>query len=231
LTVNSRRLKVLEPKGTDSPLIILVRHGEAEHMVSDLTEGWTNSDLTEEGRAQADAVAQWRSEELSGESVRILCSDLNRAVQTTESIAEALGVDFTRHMAIRELNNGVAAGKTKQEAKPFLDGSTTISIDWHPYPKSESWREFYSRVSAFMFDLSLDETVIVVCHGGTINMIVAWWLGLEPEHMNRVFFECAPTGVTILHSDRLENHAVERLNDTYHLTRNGARNPFPRKQE
>ncbi len=59
-------------------------------------------------------------------------------------------------------------------------------------------------------------------------MIVSWWLGLEPEHMNKVFFESAPTGVTILHVTFWENHAIERLNDTYHLTRNGACNPFPK---
>jgi probable phosphoglycerate mutase len=232
LTLNVEKIKILAPRMTDSPLIVLVRHGEAGHMVSDLTGGWTNSNLTETGRVQADAVAQWLSEELPSGHIRILSSDLNRAVQTTEPIAEALGVDFTRHQGIRELNNGIAAGKTKQEAKPFLDESSKISIDWHPYPKSESWREFYARVTDFMNGVNppLDETVVIVCHGGTINMITSWWLGLEPEHMNRVFFQCAPTGVTILHQDRYDNHVIERLNDTYHLTRNGSRNPFPRKQ-
>ena len=57
MTVNVEKFKVLEPRGTDSPLIILVRHGEAEHMISDLTGGWTDSHLTEAGRAQAEAVA------------------------------------------------------------------------------------------------------------------------------------------------------------------------------
>ena len=199
-------------------------------MVSDLTGGWTNSHLTEAGKAQANAVAHWLSEELPNGQIRVLCSDLNRAVQTAKPIAEALAVDFTRHRGIRELNNGIAAGKTKQEAKTLLDGSSMISIDWHPYPMSESWREFYVRVNTFMDELypTLDETVIVVCHGGTINMIISWWLGLEPEHMNRIFFESAPTGVTLLHVAFRENHAIERLNDTYHLTRNGSRNPFPK---
>lgn len=129
MTVNFERPKVLEPRGTDSPLIILVRHGEAEHMVSDLTGGWTNSHLTEAGRAQAYAAAKWLSDELPSGRVRVICSDLSRAVQTTEPIAEAIGVDFTRHREIRELNNGITAGKTKQEAKPFLDKSSKISID------------------------------------------------------------------------------------------------------
>ena len=232
MTVNGESLNALEPRDTNSPLIILVRHGEAEHMVSDLTGGWTNSDLTEAGRKQAGAVAQWLTEELPFGRVRILSSDLNRAVQTSEPIAEALEVDFTCHRGIRELNNGIAAGKTKQEVKQFLDNAPKISIDWHPYPKSESWGEFYARVSDFMNEVNppLNETVVIVCHGGTINMITSWWLGLEPEHMNRVFFQCAPTGVTVLHKDRHGNHAVERLNDTFHLTRNGSRNPLPRKQ-
>ena len=136
MTVNGESLNALEPRDTNSPLIILVRHGEAEHMVSDLTGGWTNSDLTEAGRKQAGAVAQWLTEELPFGRVRILSSDLNRAVQTSEPIAEALEVDFTCHRGIRELNNGIAAGKTKQEVKQFLDNAPKISIDWHPYPFS-----------------------------------------------------------------------------------------------
>ena len=201
-------------------------------MVSDLTGGWTNSHLTETGKAQAEAVALWLSEELPSRRGRILCSDLSRAVQTAKPIAEALGVDFTRHKEMRELNNGIAAGKTKQEVKPFLNVSPVISVDWHPYPGSESWREFYARVSKFMDEMypTFDETTVIVCYGGTIQMITSWWLGLEPEHMNRVFFESAPTGVTILHIAFWENRTIERLNDTYHLTRNGSRNPFPKKE-
>jgi len=36
--------------------LILVRHGEAGHLVSDLTGGWTDSSLTERGKRQAERL-------------------------------------------------------------------------------------------------------------------------------------------------------------------------------
>ena len=38
-------------------MIILVRHGEATHHTEHLTGGWTDSDLTEAGRRQLEALA------------------------------------------------------------------------------------------------------------------------------------------------------------------------------
>ena len=39
-------------------MIILVRHGEATHHTQHLTGGWTDSDLTEAGRRQLEALAE-----------------------------------------------------------------------------------------------------------------------------------------------------------------------------
>lgn len=39
-------------------MIILVRHGEATHHTQHLTGGWTDSDLTEAGRSQLEALAE-----------------------------------------------------------------------------------------------------------------------------------------------------------------------------
>lgn len=58
-------------------------------------------------------------------------------------------------------------------------------------------------------------------------MIVSWWLRLDPDTMNKVFFDVDPTGVTILHEAYVRNHLIERLNDTSHLVENGVKNPFP----
>lgn len=229
LNPNNTDLPDIDPRASFSPLLILVRHGEAQHMVTDLTGGWTDTDLTENGRRQAEAVAERLSIELDGQKSILYSSSLKRAVQTAEPISRKLGLSFTRHDRLRELNNGIAAGLTQEEAKKHYNDTPKISLDWHPYPESESWREFYQRVSSFMESTlrSFNETPVFVSHGGTIHMITSWWLGLKPEHMNDVFFSSAPTGVTILHIDRLGNKVLERLNDTSHLTIKGARNPFP----
>ena len=69
--------------------IILIRHGEGEHMVSDLTGGWSQVPLTENGRAQARAVASRLKRDLEGVDFAFYSSDLKRAYQTAEIIGPA----------------------------------------------------------------------------------------------------------------------------------------------
>ena len=59
-------------------MIILVRHGEATHHTQHLTGGWTDSDLTEAGRRQLEALADKLALDFKGrsEKFRILASDL-----------------------------------------------------------------------------------------------------------------------------------------------------------
>ncbi len=49
-------------------MIILVRHGEATHHTQHLTGGWTDSDLTEAGRSQLEALAEKLALDFKGRS-------------------------------------------------------------------------------------------------------------------------------------------------------------------
>ena len=91
--------------------IYLVAHGEARHHVEGLVGGWYDSDLTELGQRQAQAVAS-RIAELVGEApVEIYSSDLRRAAQTAAPIAEALQAKVTHWSDLRERSYGVAGGR------------------------------------------------------------------------------------------------------------------------
>jgi broad specificity phosphatase PhoE len=208
--------------------VILVRHGQAEHNVSDLMGGWSQTSLTEPGLVQAHAAARRLSEELDGSSVRLISSDLRRARQTAEIIGEALGVEPEYVAGVRELNNGVAAGKTKQESREFFVEPHEPLLDWQPYPGAETWRRMYARVSEAMDDLmeAHDAPLVIVTHGGTIVGIVSWWLQLSPEQMRWVSFHCEPASITVLDLTELGEHRLERLNDTQHLIAVGCYNPL-----
>ena len=73
-------------------MIILVRHGEATHHTQHLTGGWTNSVLTEKGRAQLEAAAAMLARDFAGrkDKLRILASDLERAAESARILAKAL---------------------------------------------------------------------------------------------------------------------------------------------
>ena len=76
-------------------MIILVRHGEATHHTQHLTGGWTDSDLTEAGRRQLEALAEKLALDFKGrsEKFRILASDLKRAAESAAIIAARLHMD------------------------------------------------------------------------------------------------------------------------------------------
>ncbi|WP_057462161.1 phosphoglycerate mutase family protein [Pseudovibrio sp. POLY-S9] len=67
--------------------LILLRHGESEHMLKGVVGGWTNSTLTPRG--------------------------ITQAKQTTKWITEKTGNEFTKVRQLRELNNGVAKDLSK----------------------------------------------------------------------------------------------------------------------
>ena len=76
-------------------MIILVRHGEATHHTQHLTGGWTDSELTDKGRAQLQAAAAMLAKDFAGrkEKLRILASDLKRAAESARILAGALKME------------------------------------------------------------------------------------------------------------------------------------------
>jgi broad specificity phosphatase PhoE len=201
--------------------LLLVRHAEAGHHVQDLTGGWTDSDLTRRGQRQAELLALRLQRELSGRTVDLLSSDLRRALQTASILSQALGISIRSEPALRDLNNGQAAGLSHAAAETLRRPHSEPFLDWIPYPGAESWRQFSERVNAFLesFIPEQDRPAVLVTHGLTIHAIVQWWLGLGTER--RVHFSAEPGSLTVLRTTRWQERSIERLNDTAHLQADG----------
>ena len=199
---------------------ILVRHGQPEHHVTDLTGGWTDDCLTKLGRLQASRVACRLKREIENIPYQVYCSDLCRALQTAGAIGEEIGAKPRPLAELREFNNGLAAGKSKQEARRYEAELTSPALDWRPYPQGETWREFYSRVSRCMDRLTeTGEALILVTHWGTINNIIAWWLRLDLG--SSFSFDASPGSLSVLRVNEWNERTLERLNDTSHLMADG----------
>jgi probable phosphoglycerate mutase len=206
--------------------IILARHAQSIHHVTDLTGGWTDTGLTERGRRQAACLAERLQHELDGRACRFVCSELARATQTAQAIADATGLAPTFDAGLKEYNNGLAAGKTWQEASQMMAAQTEPILDWRPYPQAETRREFHQRVVACLERMTADSTLLLlVTHGGTIIHIVSWWLGLEVDQTSQVSFAVAPASLSVLTINGWRNHTLERLNDTAHLQAMGLTYP------
>lgn len=203
--------------------VILIRHGEAEHMVSDLTGGWSQTPLTEIGRSQVRALATRLERDLEGFDYAFYCSDLKRARQTADIIAEAVGREPIPSRELREFNNGVAAGRAKEEVAHLYRPPSDPIMDWQPYPEAETWRRFYRRIASFMDGLhaSEDRPALIVSHGGTIVNQVAWWLRLDEASLSYTTFHTSPASLSVLNVTPLNERALERLNDAAHLHKLG----------
>ena len=199
--------------------LILIRHGQAEHLVGPLVGGWTDTDLTEVGRKQVEMLAARLKKEMCGSQVTILCSDLKRAIHTAEIIGREFNLTPQLAPELRELNNGIAAGMTKDEARRYFREPTHPLVDWEPYLGAETWRQFYHKVAVFMEESldRFDDSILVVTHGGTIMQIISWWLRLDKVTISNVSFKTDPTSITVLSKSTLDERTIERLNDTAHL--------------
>ena len=153
----------------------LVRHGKDDGTVRG---GWSGQPLTEEGKAQADELASF----VQGSDLaikHIYSSDLLRAMQTAQSVADKLHLPIVPMPEFREVNNGDLAGIKNELANKMYPGLYWNTLDWEQrYPGGESPREFYERIStawdAFQkMALNRNENVLLVTHGGVINVILS----------------------------------------------------------
>ena len=95
-------------------VLFLVRHGETVDNARQIMQGQTQGCLNEKGREQARVVA----ERLATEPVdAIVASDLRRAIQTAEMIAEPHGLPVVTTPLLRERDWGGFTGRFIPELK------------------------------------------------------------------------------------------------------------------
>lgn len=164
--------------------------------------------------------------ELDSTPVSLGTSGLKRAIQTAAIVGEALQIQPQIYSELNDLNNGLAAGKTHIEAQKIVLPQSQPILDWRPYPQAETWRDFFTRVTGFMeqFSASQESAALLVTHAANIQVIVAWWLGMDID--SRSQFEVSPASLSVLRYNRFGEPSVERLNDTAHLYQNGMPNPI-----
>jgi probable phosphoglycerate mutase len=200
--------------------LLLIRHGESEHHLSGDSGGWTNALLTGHGRAQALTTAQYLTQRYPFQASAIISSDLTRAADTAAIIAQALGLRLETHSALRELNNGVAAGLAEDAAERLRNPFTEPALDWVPFPGGESWRAMYTRISMFLSSLRAEgrDRVVLVSHGNALICVINWFLGLDTdENLRYLMYEIRPCSLTHLRLTSDRSRTVVRLNDTEHL--------------
>ena len=202
-------------------IMFIVQHCQSEHHINDLTGGWTDTPLTELGRKQAAGVAQSLRKRLDRKSPTLYSSDLLRASQTAEFIASDLGVDIQIDPDLRERNNGSAAWKTKAwaEQNAAALASPGEGVDRRAFEGAETPKEFFKRATACAERLIAvsPNPLVLVTHGGTVDALIAWWLGMTVEQYDRAAFIAVAGSITTLGIDYWQRRTLIELNATAHL--------------
>jgi broad specificity phosphatase PhoE len=153
--------------------LVLVRHGESIWNAEGRVQGQSCAGLSELGHAQARAVAVALAATYPVASV--VTSDLQRTVETTAPLAEALGVEPTLDATVRERSFGSWERRLRREVvaddpdrwQRWLDGEEVIAE-----VGGESATQLTDRVVPRLRELLASTpdggVTIVVTHGGPI---------------------------------------------------------------
>lgn len=175
--------------------LLVIRHGESEADILNVHEGRADFELTEHGKEQATAMAEYVS--CHYQIDKIYCSTLKRASQTAAYLAEKTASPLLYEEQLMEFNNGLVAGLKHEEAEEKYPYIPDVPLHTAVY-EQESMLLFRYRadfiLSKIISENEADSTIAIVTHGGMINQLYRAFLSL-PIQSNFVF--C--TGDTGIH--------------------------------
>jgi probable phosphoglycerate mutase len=161
--------------------LIAIRHGETEWNIQSREMGQLDSALTVRGIQQAQAIARRLSR---CRFDALYCSDLARALRTAQIISSETRVDPVIDPGLRERNMGIFQGLTKAEM------SEQFPLEYSEYrrvgqtfriPQGESGQDRLARSIRVLTEIAtrhIDQTVVVVTHGGFLMGFLEHVLGM-----------------------------------------------------
>jgi probable phosphoglycerate mutase len=172
--------------------ILFVRHGETAWNRIKRIQGHTDIPLSEHGVRQAQRLAaRLRPEAGDGPAIdAVISSDLSRAAQTAQPVAQAWGVPLGTTPRLRERSYGAFEGLDRSEIRARFpdDFAQWQSRDPHfAPPGGESFWTFYERtIDAVraLLDGAHGKTIVCVAHGGVLDCVYRFVKAL-PLHLPR----------------------------------------------
>ena len=170
--------------------IIFIRHGETQWNIEGRVMGQLDSPLSRRGEKQALAIAR----RLSRIQIAALySSDLGRAMQTANAIANKSNIAVRLDKSLRERNMGVFQGLTREEKKAqyaqVWKESKAIGADFIIPGGGESRNQRLARSIEVMNRLADNhphETIVVVSHDGILRGFLGHILGLDVSSETRI---------------------------------------------
>lgn len=197
--------------------IYFVRHGETEWNASLRYQGHADIPLSDAGIAQARALSNRLK---TTQFVAFYASDLSRALQTAEIVAEPHGIRVQSLPQFRETHFGEWEGLTYKE---IVDKYPQDMRNWQSnpvgtvIPGGESLGHVATRVNqglAQVLEKHPEGNVLVAAHGGTIRVLLTDILGMELSHYWKLRQDNTAINIVDFYGEKA---IVATINDIHHL--------------
>lgn len=164
------------------------RHGHTTYntqsgVSEELARGWQNIPLDDVGRREAMILAGAMSFYVKKPPRQIWSSDLIRAAETAEEVAEVLGCRMKITKSLRTWNLGDFQGYSLHDVQPMIL-DYIFKTPEVPVPGGESFHDFQDRLLDFV-DQRLREAedsysdLVIITHNSPLKMIQAYLAGLR----------------------------------------------------
>jgi len=182
--------------------LTLVRHGETVwHGDNRYAGGGSDIDLTDRGREQAETLGRWA---VGRAFAAVVVSPVRRAVETARPAATALHLDLEVVADLREVDFGIAEGRTIEELQgmdPAMVRRFRADPVAHPFPGAEPPEDAAARAGAALRGVARRHAgaeVLVVAHNTLLRLALCSLLDLPVARYRQLF-------------PRLDNVAVTRV--------------------
>lgn len=171
--------------GPSTRQVILWRHGRTSWNLAGRVQGQSDTELDDVGRAQARSAAA-RLAALAPD--RIISSDLIRARDTAQALADVTGRPITFDPRLREMNFGAREGMTWREAwAAYPEGMRAwVNGDETQIPGSETHRQagerFAEGLREALAELPAGGVLVAVAHGAVLRAGACVFLDFPESH-------------------------------------------------
>lgn len=197
--------------------LLLARHGQTDWNIAGRYQGQSDIPLNQVGCLQAAALAK----RLSAETIHaVYSSDLSRAKDTAQAIANVHQLKVQTDWRWRELNFGEWEGMTYKEMaahSPSLFEEWMINPRHTSTPNGETLDELSKRVACAFDEVKnkhKDQTVLVVSHSGALQALLTNLLGIDLNRYWRLKISQASLSELAVYEDGV---VLNSLNNVSHL--------------
>lgn len=200
--------------------LYLVRHAEAAGNIERVFHGHTDSEVTEKGLLQLEALAEYFKD------IRIdavYTSDLKRAYVTAQAVNRCAALPIHTDPRLREINGGLWENVHFDELPLRFPEAYRI---WekephrHVMPGGESMEDVYRRMVEAVTDMVRAHPgrhIAAVSHGAAIRALLTYALGVSLSQLCDMLW-CENTAVTIIDFDKNIRPSLVQNGDARHIS-------------